>query len=701
MSTRFYFPVSTAADVSPAFDSGWNYTSEAVRRRLEDVKGTSDITVGTQIGPWTAGNYALDRQYVSDPLAAQSISGTVKMQLMTREYDDTDNVGALLTCIKVVSNDGSTVRGTLLSLGNYGPASEFINDPSHRNKTGADGDSLTAVSAQSGDRLVVEIGYTDGSLGITPEASAKWGERATDLPENETQTTDGTGWIEFSADIQMRDQDITGAGNIASAEAFGTAVMNPGQVDIEPAGIASGETFGTPKLGPPTRYIQPSGVASGEAFGTATVAEPGVTLQPSGIASAEAFGTGEVKAVIYPEDTGSTTRTTEVVRVGSVSLKKEYPDKRVVRLRDLSMLYEGGELSGLSEVADAVARYQRKRDLDTADNLAAGVAYLSKGIDDLYSRMRGTRLSKVNVEVWDQISGAYLGAYGTDRHGTLILPTDKQFVEVLQWKIAGGGYSDAFNGERGAGTPSLYFYFPCNEGEGTVISGFPGVSGQQVDFSDMTTPWEWYESGFFNRPALKVKGTSPENLTITGAPPLGYRSFQFLWYCSDKDEDRLVFAYSVAPGVGGVPSGADFWLEVEDGKLKATVAKGTDDAEPQSGTTNLSSGKWYLVHINTRMYGGYPMEIVLETGFQLEMDVYLGETTEPEISVETFAETAESTNVKNSPLIVFLGSVHDGFDELRHLDRELYVSEVQEYGKFLKQTRVYGKSMGELGDLGW
>lgn len=226
MATRFYFPLDTAAPVNPDFTAAWNYTSEAVRRALASSKGSSSVTAGTQVGPWTAGNYALDRQYISAPLAAQTISGTFKGQLMVREYADTDNVAAVLICVKVVSNDGSTVRGTLLTLNYYGGAAEFINNATHRNKKIADGDALSSVAAQAGDRLVIEIGYSDVS-GTTPEASAKWGENADDLPENETQTTDGAGWIEFSGTITFS-QDIAPSG-IASAEAFGTAVVTRGR----------------------------------------------------------------------------------------------------------------------------------------------------------------------------------------------------------------------------------------------------------------------------------------------------------------------------------------------------------------------------------------------------------------------------------------------------------------------------------------
>lgn len=202
MATRFYFPVSTASDLTPSFDAGWEDTSEALRRQLARTKGSSAITLGSQIGPWTANNttQALDRQYVSEPLAAQTISGTVSGQLMVREYATGDNADQSWLGIFVCNSSGSKVA-TLLTLAARGPVLEFISNATHRNKTLAAAIALTSYSCAAGDRIVVEIGYGCSGATASPEASAKWGENATDLPANETQTTDGAGWVELSGTI--------------------------------------------------------------------------------------------------------------------------------------------------------------------------------------------------------------------------------------------------------------------------------------------------------------------------------------------------------------------------------------------------------------------------------------------------------------------------------------------------------------------
>ena len=101
---------------------------------------------------------------------------------------------------------------------------------------------------------------------------------------------------------------ITGAGGIASAEAFGVpsigATVAPASivtaeavgapslsVSIAPTGIASAEALGSPSIG---ADVAPSGIASAEAFGVPSL---GVRIELQGIGSAEAFGVPTVVAI--------------------------------------------------------------------------------------------------------------------------------------------------------------------------------------------------------------------------------------------------------------------------------------------------------------------------------------------------------------------------------------------------------------------
>ena len=84
---------------------------------------------------------------------------------------------------------------------------------------------------------------------------------------------------------------------IATAEAFGTAIVSLGGIILSPTGIPSDETFGTPNLST-SIVITPDGIASEEAFGTPLVELLVQYITPTGIASATVFG--------YPVVTGGT-----------------------------------------------------------------------------------------------------------------------------------------------------------------------------------------------------------------------------------------------------------------------------------------------------------------------------------------------------------------------------------------------------------
>lgn len=342
---------------------------------------------------------------------------------------------------------------------------------------------------------------------------------------------------------------------------------------------------------------------------------------------------------------GSTTRTVEVVRVGTVSFKNEYPSKQVVRLRDMSAFYDANPPKNIEELSDMV---------------------------------RGKRLAAINVEMWDQISGAYLGATTTDEHGTLVLPTSKPFVEAIQWRIAGGGYSDHFSGEQAAGTPGLFFYFPCNEGKDSIIKSFPGVSGQQVT---LPTGWGWYDTGFFNRPALK-KVSAGQPINFYANWPKGRNSFQLLWFCNDPSNDYEIFSFSQGT----------FRLSVKDGFLEGRFLD--PNITPVFGTRELDSETWYLLQIKTEMGLGI---FVSNLKYSLGMSVFIG----GEMDLQVLGSGIDSSLVHEVPIVEIGSNTSDGYDEIRHLDRELYDSEIMEYASFIKQGRVSGKSKGSLGNVGW
>lgn len=195
-TTRFYLHAALAAptDVAPTTDAAWTDTADLLRRSMTTQQDVDAMETGTLV-EWTAGDVAIDRQYISPPVHAGTLAGSVKCQIRSREVYVTENTQQRLG-VRVVSPDGATVRGTLLAVGFYGTRTEL--STALTNTSYADGDALTPVVAQEGDRLVVELGYAD-VVGASPRGRSRWGSTGgIDLPEDETTTIDRRPWFEIA-----------------------------------------------------------------------------------------------------------------------------------------------------------------------------------------------------------------------------------------------------------------------------------------------------------------------------------------------------------------------------------------------------------------------------------------------------------------------------------------------------------------------
>lgn len=199
---RFYLPSTGTPSVSPAYSADWTSTTGAIRTNLVTSKIASAMTTHSTSTP-----PSICRQYVSAPLAAQTISGTVKGQI--RGVRLGNRATAVNAILKVVSNDGSSDLAILRSISainatyfsGYGCPSPIANIKFDANNT------LSSYACSAGDRLVFEVGG---------KSTASWGsvsydiqisigdDSGTDLPENQTETAAYNPWIEFSNAITLQ-----------------------------------------------------------------------------------------------------------------------------------------------------------------------------------------------------------------------------------------------------------------------------------------------------------------------------------------------------------------------------------------------------------------------------------------------------------------------------------------------------------------
>jgi hypothetical protein len=174
-------------------------------------------------------------QYVSDALIEQTIAGTVKGQMRVVESATGANENAQCV-IRIVSGDGTVVRGTLLAsdtsaLSNEYSATSLTNRKFPKGWAGA-GTSLSSVAVQDGDRLVIELGTRFGAVIGSYTAQARHGDTGgTDMAEDESQTTDNVPWMEFSQTLLFTSTRLTGGGQITVDARIGSD--KPVQVAID------------------------------------------------------------------------------------------------------------------------------------------------------------------------------------------------------------------------------------------------------------------------------------------------------------------------------------------------------------------------------------------------------------------------------------------------------------------------------------
>lgn len=195
MATRFYLPSSGAAAVSPTLSTQWEDTSIGTSPlRCVTTKTNSAMTTRSFADANATLRDIFFQQYVSDPIEAQTIANqTIKWQILAKERAASCNM-ALCLVIRVFDITGQTVRTGGLSVSRA--ATEF-DATTLTNR--ALSDTFVNVTALDGDRIVIEIGaFGDPGGGSDHDSDLRIGDAdATDLPEDETATTDNNPWIEF------------------------------------------------------------------------------------------------------------------------------------------------------------------------------------------------------------------------------------------------------------------------------------------------------------------------------------------------------------------------------------------------------------------------------------------------------------------------------------------------------------------------
>jgi hypothetical protein len=204
MPTRFYFDSVTTPAISPAFDSNWEQTGQAVRRRLQYKQTVSVLSALTDFSvtiPITTTQDILVAQFISEPLGYNILMDARTFSMVVGKCGEnaTTNNAHLAFSLRVLSNDGSVSRGTLRS--SFTTISEFPLIASAATRIIAAA-AITPVTTQIGDRICLEVGVRANSPTAAGTGQMRFGTAGgSDFALTTALTTDLNGWCEFEQNI--------------------------------------------------------------------------------------------------------------------------------------------------------------------------------------------------------------------------------------------------------------------------------------------------------------------------------------------------------------------------------------------------------------------------------------------------------------------------------------------------------------------
>jgi hypothetical protein len=146
--------------------------------------------------------YALMGQYVSQPLAANASLNLGTIVGYIPCYESSSSMNACPTCIiRLVSKDGATVRGTLLSYIPTSTANEYATSTSYYTRAHPPSAAASALTVTEGDRIVVEVGtFWNNTVSTSYNSRMYLGSNSTqsDAPTGATSVATTTNpWVEF------------------------------------------------------------------------------------------------------------------------------------------------------------------------------------------------------------------------------------------------------------------------------------------------------------------------------------------------------------------------------------------------------------------------------------------------------------------------------------------------------------------------
>lgn len=193
-TTRFYLPTVGSPGINPALSNNWTQTEGYVLRPLSATKTGTSLSQLTLAVPNAINTTTLFANYVSPPLAAQTINCSVAGQVAWRVSSATGIVIYTYVVINIINSSGS-IKATLLppasGVADMGAGAYSLKTPAIQN--------LANYICEDGDRISIEFGTLRTSGTNTRTASMNMGDvSSNDQAVGDFGSASANPWIEFS-----------------------------------------------------------------------------------------------------------------------------------------------------------------------------------------------------------------------------------------------------------------------------------------------------------------------------------------------------------------------------------------------------------------------------------------------------------------------------------------------------------------------
>lgn len=210
---NFYYNENDISGIIVPISANWTHnpygygSTQQSKQLLTSPKVGGTTSVKSYTDTITSINRVLLGQYISEKLSAGTINlGTVVGYIGARETSSSMN-SCPSVIIKLVSEDGQTVRGILLSYLPTTTTNEYNTSTSYYSRVHPTSSTSTSQAAQQGDRIVIEVGtYNNNTVATSYTCSLYLGSNNAYSNIGTTTTSIGSNanpYISFSNELNI------------------------------------------------------------------------------------------------------------------------------------------------------------------------------------------------------------------------------------------------------------------------------------------------------------------------------------------------------------------------------------------------------------------------------------------------------------------------------------------------------------------